>query len=217
MQRADLAQEDHLGAADVLDGLAGLGLREEGHEIDRVAGAQRHADLALLLEAADAGAVAGARIDHHEGLLRRVERLIRLGPYAHQGIVDRPLELATVDDHVPGEREDRRMACLVMLDRLVAAFAQHVPEQHRALRGVDPVVPDLAGRSRRQSGRERGGRRRRLRHLLAGSAPGLRDRLGQPLRRRLGQPGERCSLSARAHDAPCRPNLDIRGICCAAA
>ena len=73
MQLADLPDEDDLGAADVLDRLAGLGLREEGHEVDRVAGAQRDADLALLLEAADAGAVAGARVDDHERPLLRVE------------------------------------------------------------------------------------------------------------------------------------------------
>ena len=71
MQFVDLADEQDLGAADVLDRLTGLGLREEGHEIDRVTGAQRDADLARLLEAADAGAVAGARVDDHERPLRR--------------------------------------------------------------------------------------------------------------------------------------------------
>ena len=41
-------------------------MRQEADEVARMAGGQRDADLALRLEAADAGAVAGARVDHHE-------------------------------------------------------------------------------------------------------------------------------------------------------
>ena len=73
MQLLHLAQELRLGPGDVLDRLAGLGLGIEGDEIDRVAGAQGDADLARLLEAADAGAVPGARVDDHERPLVRIE------------------------------------------------------------------------------------------------------------------------------------------------
>src|SRR5215472_15360433 len=45
--------------------MAGLGLREEDHEVDRMAFAQRDAHLGIVLEAADARAVASARIDDH--------------------------------------------------------------------------------------------------------------------------------------------------------
>ena len=51
------------GIADVEQGLAGLGLREEGDEIDRMPVTQCNADLRVVLEAADTRAVAGARVD----------------------------------------------------------------------------------------------------------------------------------------------------------
>ena len=72
MERVHLAQEFDLGGAHGLDRLAGDRLREEHHEVARVRGLERDADLAVHLEAANAGAVAGARIDDHEGPLRRI-------------------------------------------------------------------------------------------------------------------------------------------------
>ena len=143
MQFANLSDEQNLGAADVLDRLAGLGIREESHEVDRVTGAQRDADLALLLEAADARTVPGARIDDDERPLSQVGRLARLGFDAHQCIVDRALELSAIQNHLVVEHEHRRLAGPVVLDRLIAALAQHVPEQDLALHGVDPVFPRL--------------------------------------------------------------------------
>ena len=47
----------------------GSGCGRNTDEIDGVAVAERHADLAVGLEAADARAVAGARIDDHVGAL----------------------------------------------------------------------------------------------------------------------------------------------------
>ena len=47
-------------------------LGQEADEIAGMAGGERHADLAVLLHAADARPVAGARIDDDEGRLRRV-------------------------------------------------------------------------------------------------------------------------------------------------
>ena len=44
----------------------GIGLGQEADEIAGMPGLERDADLAVGLEAADAGAVPGARIDHHE-------------------------------------------------------------------------------------------------------------------------------------------------------
>ena len=48
--------ETRLGAAHVLDGLAGHRVGQEADEIARMAGLQRDADLAIVLHAADAGA-----------------------------------------------------------------------------------------------------------------------------------------------------------------
>ena len=69
MAAADLGDEFGLGAHHVGERLPRLGMRAEDDEIDRVAVVQRDADLAVGLEAADAGAVAGARIDDHVGAL----------------------------------------------------------------------------------------------------------------------------------------------------
>ena len=73
MAAGDLPDELRFGARHVGERLARLGMWPEGDEIDRMAGAQRDADLAVRLEAADARAVAGARIDDHVGTLRRVD------------------------------------------------------------------------------------------------------------------------------------------------
>ena len=67
VQRAHLLHELLLRLADVEQRLAGLGIAEEDDEVHRMAGAQRDADLRVVLEAADAGPVAGARIDDDVG------------------------------------------------------------------------------------------------------------------------------------------------------
>ena len=66
MQGDHFFQKDGLGLDDVLDGLARHGLWQKADEIAGVAGFERHADLAVGLEAADPGSVPGARIDHDE-------------------------------------------------------------------------------------------------------------------------------------------------------
>ncbi len=65
----DLGDEFSLRAHDVGERLAGLGMRPEDHEIDGMAVAERHPDLTVALEGADACAVPGARIDDHIGAL----------------------------------------------------------------------------------------------------------------------------------------------------
>ncbi len=65
VQLAHLLHELLFGMAHVEQRLPRLGIAEEDHEVDRVSGAQRDADLRVVLEAADARAVAGTRIDDH--------------------------------------------------------------------------------------------------------------------------------------------------------
>ena len=74
MKRGDAGDEGGLGLAHVLDRLAGNGIGQETDEIAGMAGGERRADLAMVLHAADAGAVARARIDHDDGRLARVAR-----------------------------------------------------------------------------------------------------------------------------------------------
>jgi hypothetical protein len=69
----DDADELGLGIGDVRERLLGTGFGIEDDEVHGVARAQRHADLRVFLEASDAGAVAGARIDDHERPLGLVD------------------------------------------------------------------------------------------------------------------------------------------------
>ena len=149
MQLAHLAHELLLRLADVEQRLARLGIAEEDDEVDRVALAQRDADLRIVLEAADAGAVARARVDDDVRTPLGIDGHALGRDDAHQRVVDRPRERAAVDDRLVVEMQHRRQAFSRVLDEVVAALAHRVPEQDRALRGVDgiavPVRPDVRG------------------------------------------------------------------------
>ena len=98
----------------------------------------RHADLRVLLESADArpcpargsmmtnGRSSGSTIP--AGGLICTKRVIR-GPF----------EPAGVRDHLPLEVQERRLAGLLVLQPVVAALAQRVPEQDRALHEVEAI------------------------------------------------------------------------------
>ena len=79
MARRDVLDEDRLGAADILDRLSRHRLRQEADEVAGMAGRQRDADLAVLLHAADARAVAGARIDDDDRRLGRIDACVPAG------------------------------------------------------------------------------------------------------------------------------------------
>ena len=106
-------------------------------------GAHRHAELAVGLEAADAGTVAGARVDHDEGTLARVDDHAGRRLDADQPVVDRAFEGAPVEHQFGVEAEHVRHRLGLLLVVLVAAPAHHVPVEDGTLHGVDHV---LAGR-----------------------------------------------------------------------
>jgi hypothetical protein len=152
MQRAHLVHELALRGAHIEQRLPGLRVDIEDHEIHRVPGAQQNADLRVVLEAADAGAVAAARVDDDVGALLGVDRHALGRDDAHERVVDRPLERATVDHHLVLEAQHRRLTLLHVLEVVVAALAQRVPEDHRALRAVYSVLrPRRPGRGGLQS------------------------------------------------------------------
>ncbi|MPL74766.1 hypothetical protein SDC9_20583 [bioreactor metagenome] len=142
MQRDHLFEEGRFGAHHILGGLARDGFGQKANEIARVTEGQRHADLALGLEAADAGAVAGARVDDDERALFRIGRHIT-GQDARQPVVDRVRQVGAV--HHRFERKIQNMRCrlLDMGAILVAAHAPHIGIENRALRRIDDVVPCL--------------------------------------------------------------------------
>ncbi len=140
MAAADLGDELRLGPHDVGESLGRLGARAEDDEIDGVAVAQRDADLAVGLEAADAGAVPGARIDDHVGALPA----LHLDPLGRedfeQHLVGRAAQGLAVEDHLVIVDEHRRRAGRLVGRVLVGALAKHVKGEREALRGVGRVA-----------------------------------------------------------------------------
>ncbi|MCY1523149.1 hypothetical protein D9M68_580370 [compost metagenome] len=152
MALADEPQEMRLGARDRFDGLPRARLLVEGDEVARVPGAQRDADLAVGLEAADARAVAGARVDHHEGALGRVGGGIGGRQDAQQRVVDGLGQFASVGKQLMLEHQHGGHAFALMLRRLVAALAQDIEQQHVTLPGIGEVFQRRLARRRERVG-----------------------------------------------------------------
>src|SRR5689334_9467821 len=146
MALGDDAHELRLGVGDVGERLAGLGVRIENDEVHGMAGLQRHADLRVFLEAADARAVPGARVDDDVGPQLVVDLDAAWRHDAHERVIDRALERAPVGQNFVFVREDRRLAGFLVLEEVVAALAQRVPEQRRTLREIDRVFPGIVPR-----------------------------------------------------------------------
>ncbi|MNS63636.1 hypothetical protein D3C72_967360 [compost metagenome] len=142
---ADDLEEGGLGARHRFDGLPWTGLLEEGDEVAGMPAAQCDADLAVRLEAADAGAVARARVHHHEGALVGIGRIRVRRHDAQQRVVDGLGHVAPVHQHFMLEHQHGRHAAALMLGSLVAAPAQDIEEQDAALPGVDAILPGGLG------------------------------------------------------------------------
>ena len=140
MKLAHAMHELALGVAHVEQRLSRLGIREEDDEVHGMAFVQRHADLRIVLEAADAGTVAAARVDDHVRAALGIDRHALRRNDAQQRVVDRTLERAPVHHDLVVEAQHRRQSLPLVLDEVVAALAQRVPEQDGALREVDAVL-----------------------------------------------------------------------------
>ena len=139
MSLRDLLEEDRLGAAHVLDRLTRNRLRQKADEVDRVARAERHADFALGLHAADPRAVAGARIDHDDRRLQRIDRRVSRRDDAHERVINRPAQGAAVKHHFSGEAQHMRrfLGRLGNLD--VAPLVESLEKQYATLPRVRPI------------------------------------------------------------------------------
>ena len=144
----DLFEEDRLGAADVFDRLPRNRLRQEADEVDRVAGAQRHADFALGLHAADPGSVAGARVDDDDRRLHGIDRHVRRRDDAHERVIDRPLQGAAVEHDFGGEAQHMRRLLGRLRELDVAPLVEGLENQHAALPRVGPILRSRAERIR---------------------------------------------------------------------
>ena len=146
MPLAHDAHELLLRFADIEQRLPGLGILEEHDEVHRVACGERDADLGVVLEACDAGTVPGARVDDDVRPQLRIDLHAGGRDDGDERVVHRLRKGAGVGNHLVLELEHRRDAVLVALDVVVAALAQRVPEENRALHEIDRVVVRLAPR-----------------------------------------------------------------------
>jgi hypothetical protein len=105
---------------------------------------QRHADLGVRLEAADARSMAGARIDDDERSQCLVGRDAGGRDDPHQRVVHRMFEFASVGQHLVLVRKQRRLAGSLVLDVSVAALAQRVPKERGPLPEIDRVLGALS-------------------------------------------------------------------------
>ena len=141
----NLFDEDCLGASDVADRLTGNRLGEKSDEVARVAGFECNTDLAVGLEAANTGTVAGSRIDDDKWPQLRIDVDAVGWNDAHKGIIYGPIQLAAVHDQFDLVVEHVRRAFGHVLAILISALTQHIPKQHAALGGVDRV-PHCSGK-----------------------------------------------------------------------
>ena len=139
MASDDFLEKHRFGACDVLDGLSGHRLGQEADEIAGMAGSHRHADLAVGLEAADAGAVPGTRIDDHERPrgLTNLDSCRRHDP--NEGIIDRTLQRAAIDQKLACEFEHMGSGLGGVLAIGIAALPQHIQQKYPALGRVHGI------------------------------------------------------------------------------
>jgi hypothetical protein len=134
-------------------GLAWDRLGVEDDEIGRVPFEQRHADLGITLESADARPVPGPRI-HHDHRRRAAPHMLfqRVGAAAgdaQQAVVRGRRALAPFGNGLGFEVQQRRHAGLGVLPHVVGAFAQGVHRHQAAPHCVGPVAwQGVEGRER---------------------------------------------------------------------
>jgi hypothetical protein len=158
MKFAHLPHERLFGFAHVEERLSWLGIAKEDHEVHRMTGVQRDADLRVVLEPADPRTVAGARIDDDVGPSLVVDRHPLRGNDAHQRVVDRPLELAPVDDRFVIEVEtggSPAFACSTKLFPRWRIVSQNRMDRCVASTGVAVPVGPHRGAGRRVRGESR--------------------------------------------------------------
>ena len=117
----------------VSQGLPGARFGIKYDEVDRMPLVKGDADLRLLLEATDSGAMSRPRIDDDDWRFRRIEAVVEtmIGKTrdAQQSLVGRVVEPPCVDNEFVVEIQERRLACTLMGQEVVRPLAQGIEEQ----------------------------------------------------------------------------------------
>ena len=139
VQLAHALDEERLGDHHVLDRLPRQRPGQEADEVAGMARPHRHAQLAVRLESADAGRVAGTRVEDDEGTLERIDLDAFRRQDAHQPVIHRAFQLAPIHHQFGVIAEHVRRPLRHVLMILVAALPQHIQEEDPALPGIDRV------------------------------------------------------------------------------
>ncbi len=139
----DLLDKAGLRLAHILDRLTGHRVRQKADKIAGVASGERDADLAVVLHAADAWAVAGSGVEDDERSLVRVDRGALQRDDPHQPVIHRPRQRAAIEDQLDIKAQHIRRRTGVVLATVVAALTEHVQQQNGALPSVDPVIEQV--------------------------------------------------------------------------
>src|SRR5262245_25814336 len=154
MKREDTFKNCRLSGDDVLYGLTWDRVGQETDEIRGMARLEGHTNLAVGFESADAGSMAGARVDDHEGPLLVIDLDALRRDNAGQNVVHRARQLAPVHDELGAEFEYMRRGLSRMLLVLLTPLLHDIDEQDTPLPRIDPVGP----RSKRGVPKESGGK-----------------------------------------------------------
>jgi len=88
--------------------------------------------------------MAGTRINDDKGPLRVIDDRASGGNDPEECVIHRSLETAAVHDNLVIEKENRRFACLFMIDPVVPPLTEGVPEEDAPLDRILPVgIPAL--------------------------------------------------------------------------
>ena len=155
MEVDDPFEKRRLRVGDVLDGLARHGLWQEADEVAGVARLERYPYFTVSLEAANPGAVPGARIDNDEGAFVAVDFNARRRSDTDQGVVHRPRQLAAIHDQLEPELQHVRRQLRPVFMISLGAPLQNIAKKKRALAGVRPIVPRVLSKVG-EGGREAG-------------------------------------------------------------
>ena len=140
------ADEGCLGARDIRQGLARKRVPSEGNKINRVASRQGYANLAVILETADASTMPRTRINDDVGALRLINGEAFWWPYLQQHIIAGPRERRAIQGNFIIIDQDRRTAFLFMRDEDIAPLAQRIHGEHQTLGPVAQIFEPKAER-----------------------------------------------------------------------
>ena len=153
-------KKHRLGARDILDGLTRHRFGKKADEVTRMTRPQGETDLAIGLKAANTGTMPSAGINDNEG----PSHWINLDPKGrhnpHQGIIDRSIKQATIDDEFGFVVKDMRNCFGLVLAILIAALPHHIQKQHASLHSIDEVLHRRTERTKRRRDLIRRDRRR---------------------------------------------------------